>query len=567
MRKKLTLILLFVVSAAFLRAENRAQVSDDNFYYKLYTEYAESDPEKAAGFAKMHLDRVDSLSFTVREADLLQEMARYYDEQRCMFSRSIELLSRAVDFYVGTGMEKEAASCYLMLADLNRKIHNYDRTLEYCNLALQYYKRDEDENAEEILVAYNLLGIVHIICNDTQTARKYFQDQSNLSVKANDRKGLVLALNNLASIGIKEGDTIECETLLKEAVALSAGNQKLQFRSLRNLAAYYYIIDSLPVFNRLLDSLSACAVKIDEKAECHYLSGVAKLAAGDTSGVIREYQLALEEYMQGEFKWKQKKLLYELNLIYEELGDIEKAYYYLSQYNKIDTNTDEKMFQRLFSYQNSLDLQKERAEQNSRKAQLTNLIVIVVSVCFLLLLVATVIYVRKYYRILKKEKELDNKEMANDKISKEINTKQYVIEKRRLQEFKDESVINTIYENLKDLNADISDPETKRRLNVICKDVIRLRGASESEDTLDKGPYLPEFNPELMKNLSASFPNLSMNERRLCALLSLNMSTKEISDITKQSLHSINVSRYRLRKKLGINNSDISIHKFLDKYN
>lgn len=61
-------------------------------------------------------------------------------------------------------------------------------------------------------------------------------------------------------------------------------------------------------------------------------------------------------------------------------------------------------------------------------------------------------------------------------------------------------------------------------------------------------------------------PNLTKNEKRLCAFLKLNMSSKEISSITNQTTHSITIARTRLRKKLGLSNQEISLHAYLDQY-
>ena len=63
--------------------------------------------------------------------------------------------------------------------------------------------------------------------------------------------------------------------------------------------------------------------------------------------------------------------------------------------------------------------------------------------------------------------------------------------------------------------------------------------------------------------LSHKFPDLTMNERRLCAFLKLDMSTKEISDITGQSIRAINMGRIRLRRKLGLTNTEREIYEFL----
>jgi DNA-binding response OmpR family regulator/DNA-binding CsgD family transcriptional regulator len=56
--------------------------------------------------------------------------------------------------------------------------------------------------------------------------------------------------------------------------------------------------------------------------------------------------------------------------------------------------------------------------------------------------------------------------------------------------------------------------------------------------------------------LNQKFPDLTPGERKLCALLRLNLSTKDIAAITFQNPQSIDVARYRLRKKLNLQNDD-----------
>ena len=59
------------------------------------------------------------------------------------------------------------------------------------------------------------------------------------------------------------------------------------------------------------------------------------------------------------------------------------------------------------------------------------------------------------------------------------------------------------------------------------------------------------------------FPNLTPNEQRLCAFLKLNMSTKDISELTGQTINAIEMARYRLRKKLHISGKDENLITFL----
>lgn len=73
-----------------------------------------------------------------------------------------------------------------------------------------------------------------------------------------------------------------------------------------------------------------------------------------------------------------------------------------------------------------------------------------------------------------------------------------------------------------------------------------------------------QVHNKFYEKLQATSPNLTTNERRLCAFLRLNMTTKDIASITGQSIRSIEVARTRLRKKLDITNSDVSLVEYLN---
>ena len=72
-----------------------------------------------------------------------------------------------------------------------------------------------------------------------------------------------------------------------------------------------------------------------------------------------------------------------------------------------------------------------------------------------------------------------------------------------------------------------------------------------------------EVHKEFYNKVNIQFPNLTENEKKLCALLRLNMTTKEVATITHQNPNTIEVARTRLRKKLGLSNKDISLVSFL----
>jgi DNA-binding CsgD family transcriptional regulator len=72
-----------------------------------------------------------------------------------------------------------------------------------------------------------------------------------------------------------------------------------------------------------------------------------------------------------------------------------------------------------------------------------------------------------------------------------------------------------------------------------------------------------QIHESFYRKLNANYPDLTPNEKKLCAFLKLNMSTKDIAAITHQSVHSINVARTRMRKKLGIDQTNENLVNFL----
>lgn len=78
--------------------------------------------------------------------------------------------------------------------------------------------------------------------------------------------------------------------------------------------------------------------------------------------------------------------------------------------------------------------------------------------------------------------------------------------------------------------------------------------------------HFEQINEVFYKHISLQFPNLTPNERKLCAYLRLNLSTKDISSITSQSVRSIEIARTRLREKLGLKGAEEDLYTYLFRF-
>jgi len=94
-----------------------------------------------------------------------------------------------------------------------------------------------------------------------------------------------------------------------------------------------------------------------------------------------------------------------------------------------------------------------------------------------------------------------------------------------------------------------TDGDGKKDLNALVFDYKR----SSYNTNWDEFEILFEkVHGSFYEKINTSFPTLTSNERKLCAFLKLNMSNKDIANITFQSDEALKKSRLRLRQKLQI---------------
>jgi hypothetical protein len=85
---------------------------------------------------------------------------------------------------------------------------------------------------------------------------------------------------------------------------------------------------------------------------------------------------------------------------------------------------------------------------------------------------------------------------------------------------------------------------------------------TQTEDWKNAMQSLKLSQQGFFKNLLDHFPELTTNDLRLCSYLRMNFSTKEIARLLNNSTRAVEISRYRLRKKMKLNH-DVNLTEFL----
>ena len=215
---------------------------------------------------------------------------------------------------------------------------------------------------------------------------------------------------------------------------------------------------------------------------------------------------------------------------------------------------------------NELELKKLRSDRQ----------IIIVVIALLILSITLIFFIirsRMKDKLIKtnailseQEKILRDKEMELQHI-KEQELKQAIDQKNRelssyaLSYTKDNEFLANLSEELKNLLLEIN-PRDKEHREHIRSIITKLKQHCSTDNWQEFRYYFEQVHPSFYERLDEISPSMTQRQKRLCAMLYIGLSTKEISSITFREVRSIESARNRLRKKLEIPEEE-SIQDFL----
>ena len=206
----------------------------------------------------------------------------------------------------------------------------------------------------------------------------------------------------------------------------------------------------------------------------------------------------------------------------------------------------------------------QRLEQKKRELRyiIMGVVLVLSLVIFILLFMLSQNRLRRM-RLAKANEELfrRNYELEKQNLEKELEIKNKELTTNVMYLIRKNELIKQIAEELT-ANSQAFKKENQELIRRIVRDLDK----AQQSDIWDEFEIrFQQVHNAFYEKLMQINPELSLNERRLCAFLRLNMTTKEIASITGQSPRSIEVARTRLRKKLNLTNSDTSLSDFLSR--
>ena len=149
---------------------------------------------------------------------------------------------------------------------------------------------------------------------------------------------------------------------------------------------------------------------------------------------------------------------------------------------------------------------------------------------------------------LEAEKEVIR--LRNEKLNADMKQKDKELANNTMQMIQKSKTLISIKKELGKLSREVRDDMLREQVNLIIRKINREIDTENQWEVFES--HFESVHEEFLQHLKAKFPELTPRELKLCAYLRLNISSKEIATLMNISLRGVEISRYRLRKKLNL---------------
>ncbi len=164
---------------------------------------------------------------------------------------------------------------------------------------------------------------------------------------------------------------------------------------------------------------------------------------------------------------------------------------------------------------------------------------------------------KKQLELKQLESEKEIMKISNEKLKHDIESKNRELASSTMNIIKKNEILSTIKKELQKITA----TDTKALQNV---ERIIDRNLNNKDDWKHFEEAFNNVDKDFLKKLKSIHPDLTPNDLRFCTYLRLNLSSKEIAPLLNISVRSVEIKRYRLRKKLKLEHSDSLVNYILE---
>ena len=494
-------------------------------------------PDSAYRLIKVRLDKAVGQRDEKMQGDYLQQIGLLLYHQGS-YAQAIDYLLQAQTLFHRIGDENRLARNHNELGTVYYYNEQVERSFAQFNEALLVYRRNR--SAEGLAQTYANIG--HIYEKRRAPKQAYYYQKLALANSriANDTASLTKIYENLGSI--------------------------FEDEARYDSARYYY-----------QNALTLAQQTRDEIGQIEIINNL-----GDVFRKTGRYQQGMELSRQAMRLSQQKGELYQLSAA---LRDIAKTYRLTNQpdsaYEYIERSRD--LTDSIYAAENNrqitllqtlYDVERKDSEILQLNAQKRIDFIIIAATGLVLLLIGilgAVIISRQRLKIRNEQAvnqqnqqifstqnelmqvELKNKQLKEENLRSQLELKSKELTTHTLQIIQKNQVLEEIK---KDLTAILKDEkrDQKKQLRQLTEKINLSFNQDKYWDDFRK--IFDQVHPYFFSQLTRQFPDLTAADLRLIALLKMNISSADVATLLGISSDSLRVARYRLRKKIDLNEGE-----------
>lgn len=433
--------------------------------------------------------------------------------------------------------------------------------------------------------ALNNIALIHLQNNELEEAMTFFHQGLEVRKKINNQALIAHSLLYLGDVHLKQNKHREALQFFNNALRFSMTNDTLNLigRSHERIGNLYFQSGEERSAMRHFNLAEANYLKNNHVS--YLFQSYRKIAAMYTSKpdqsrlTLRYLEKALNVAGENQLLKNQIEILEDFIAFYSRRSD------YVNQiriYSHLDTLRQQLIKSEIQSTLNRSELKLDIAnyKQHLELANLENKKALLFrNFLFIIIILLALLFFgmlhRYFYRkrtsallLQQKEKihaqELEVEKMKTEQTEKEfkdhleIKQRELMAKTAFLQQKNDQLLVYK--KELDYLTGLLKDKELKKQFHKLQSDM--LGNIHKEEEWNDFKKQFVEIYPDFFTKLNQNYQELNQIDLKMCAYLRMNMNTKEIAKLTGMSVRAIENRRYRLRKKLHLDNQT-SMARFL----
>lgn len=449
----------------------------------------------------------------------LESMMENFSQALTFYTKAVELKNESTD-----STQRYTPDLLLNIANTYSRLGQYQRALEYGrkSLAMQVAKND----LNGIPNTLNSIGSFHNNLKYRDSAVYYFEKSKRIAEENNNSMYAFLAESNLANMYANAGEHKNAIRIVRNQLKRTA---PLPFGMREN--AVFILAKSL-----LKDNDPDSAILVSRPV-------FKKVYSQNQKQFVLQFSPLLTEAFE-------RKKRFDSALYYSKI-----TYAFKDSIYSID---NQKKLSTLYAEMETIASQKEirLLKQQSELEQAENRI-LQVSIAFGFIATTMVIILLVLNHRNKQKKQL----LVNYELRTELEQRKKDLHQQALRMIYINNGLADIEEGLKKIKTEANGKH--QDIQVLLNSIHVNRSLEKEWDNFDA--YFGNVHVGFYEKFNNAFPHLTILERRLAGLVRMNLTNPEIAGILNIENSSVKMAKYRLKKKLGLNDEQ-DFNQFLQTF-